>query len=117
MDRYKPYENILFEDRTLGDLLEEFYYSIANDVSTLKGINNPSDEQLRRLTDLEEILSLDPDERRSMIGLSGAQKDEILSTAHKTGDPLVDYWEYRLSKDLDIDMDLKEVPPRDQWDD
>lgn len=116
MGRYRPYRNVLFEDRTVGGLLQEFYYVIAEELSILSGLDNPTDDQLRRIADLEDILKPPMGDRISLVGLSGLEVEEVMTTAHKTGDPLVDYWEYRLSKDLPVDLDLKQPPPRDQWD-
>lgn len=113
--RYKTYQGVEFEDRTLGDILEEFYTGVAVEVDQLSSHRaNLSVEELERLGDLEEVLE-EPD-RTSLRGLSTEESEAVYMTAHKTGDPLADYWEYRASRDLPVDLDLTEVPPRSEWD-
>jgi len=56
--------------------------------------------ELERLAMLEQLLEPATDE------------DE----ARKTGDPLADYWEHRISRDLPVDLDAKTAPPREEWD-
>jgi hypothetical protein len=112
-DRYKPYEGVPFEDRTTGDLLLEFYTVVAAEVEQLSSRTTELDpKELERLSELEEMLSAD---RTSLRGLDAAAADEVCSTAHRTGDPLVDYWEYQVSRGITPDLDLKEPPPRDEW--
>jgi len=115
MGRYKPYKNVPFEDRTLGDLLDEFYSSVAMEIDSLSSQRaDLTPDQLERLADLEEMMIVD--ERGSLRGLSDEESLAVWSTIHKTGDPLADYWEYRSAKGLSVDLDLEDVPPRSEWD-
>jgi hypothetical protein len=96
-------------------LLEEFYTGVAIEIEQLKG-RELSGAELERFSELEEILQPKTEERYSLRGLSQEESRGVWHTAQKTGDPLVDYWEYRISKDLPVDLDIKTVPPRYEWD-
>ncbi len=102
--RYKPYAQVPFLDRTLGDLLEEFYFDLAMTAEELRGqVDDLDPAQLERLSKIEEMLM---DERNVLSGLSDADSREVWKTAHVTGDPLVDRWERELADDNKIpDMD------------
>ena len=93
--RYKSYEGIAYKDRTLGDLLEEFYLMLAAEANTLKNQHESlSPEDVDRLRRIESLLEDVPEH----------------------GDRLEDYWKYRFENDLEVDLDLTEVPPRSEWD-
>jgi len=118
MSRYKPYGQVPFEDRTLGGLLEEYYFAIALEVENLRGQSGELDaDDLDRLGRLEEELRPKVGERSSLRGLSEHQSLEVWNTPHYTGDPLTDYWEYRISHDLldPEELDLKAPPDRGMW--
>jgi len=114
--RYKPFDGVKFEDRTPGDLLEEFYGAVAIELAQLQGVAGLNTAQFERLEILEQIL--EPEDRHALAGMSGSAAEEEWNTIHRTGDPLGDYWEYRIVKDLLTDDDwlLTEAPPRDEWD-
>lgn len=117
MGRYKSYEGVSFEDRTPGDVIEEFYLTVAAEMDQLVSRRDDLEAaELERLSDLEDILSPSVSDRTSLRGLSTEDSNEVYGMAHKTGDSLADYWEYRISKDLPVDLDLKHTPPRDEWD-
>ena len=112
------YEGVPFEQRTLGDLLEEFYLGVVSEVEALRSrIGDLDGEALDRLAELEDLLRPEVGERASLRGLSPEEAEETWRMRRSTGDPLVDYWEYRLSKDLPVNLDLHEAPPRSEWDD
>ena len=116
LDRYKPHEGVAFEDRTPGDLLEEFYLTIAAEIDTLSGKRADLEaDELERLLRLEEVLEPEVEDRTALRGLSAEESEEVYSTAHKTGDPMADYWEYRISRGLSVDLEIEEVPPRAEW--
>jgi hypothetical protein len=116
-EKYKPQQSVAFADRTIGDLLEEYYLGVAIEVERLQQQSGDlSPDQLERLSDLEDLLRPKTLERTSLRGLSDAEKEEVLGTAHKTGDDLADYWEYRAAKGLPVDLGRMEVPPRSEWD-
>lgn len=105
-DRHKPYQGVAFDDRTLGDLLEEFYIVALIEAEELRRQRHNLKGALQeRLYALEKILDV------------GDKNNDEWETAHSTGDPLVDYWEYRATRDLPVDLDLEEAPPRERWDD
>jgi hypothetical protein len=54
--------------------------------------------------------------KETLHGLSPEEADEAFSRSRKTGDPLVDYWEYRAAHGLSVDLDLEKAPPRSEWD-
>ncbi len=90
--------------------------SVAAEVSRLKdGMAKLSSEELERLGDLEEVLQ--GSERNALAGLTDAESDVVWETMQHTRDPMAIYWEYRVSKGLDPNLDITEVPPRDQWND
>jgi hypothetical protein len=89
-----------YDDRTHGDLLEEFYLVVAAEIDDLGSHRaDLSAEDTARLARLETLLN---------------PKDGEVESG--TGDPLADYWEYRLAKDLPVNLDLNEAPPRELWD-
>jgi hypothetical protein len=98
--RHPPYQDVPYDQRTTGDLLEEFYLVVAAEVDKLRGRQASLDAaELTRLDRLEAVLN----------PVEGADADS-------TGDPLADYWEYRATHGLSIDLDLNEAPPRELWD-
>jgi hypothetical protein len=115
--RHKPYQGVPFEDRTPGDLLDEFYTGVAAEADALTTRRSHlTGDELDRLNTLEEILESPEDKRVSLRGLTREQSEAVWATIHKTGDDLADYWEYRIARGLPADLDIKEVPPPDQWD-
>jgi hypothetical protein len=68
-----------------------------------------------RMAALENALRVDDSDEEKYRGLYPDAADGAWSTARQTGDVLADYWEYRASRGLDIDLDLKAPPPRSEW--
>lgn len=98
--RHPPWQGVPYEARTHGDLLEEFYLSVASEIDQLTDrMSDLSSDEITRLHTLERVLDADD-----------SVDDE------STGDPLADYWEYRAEHGLSMDLDLKEAPPRELWD-
>lgn len=97
--RHQPYQGVPWEQRTQGDLLEEFYLSVAADIDDLTARQTSLDaSELNRLDRLESLLRPTED----------GEAD--------SGDLLADYWDYCIEQGLPVDLDLKEAPPRDSWD-
>lgn len=106
-----------FEDRTPGDLLEEFYFHAATEWDALRStVAELSVAQLDRLRSLEDIL--EPSERKVLYGASQAQAAQAWNQVRRTGDPLGDYWEYRAVHGLitAADFERKQAPPESEWD-
>jgi hypothetical protein len=100
---------IPFDERTPGDLLEEYYLCVASEINGLLARRaDLSTEELERLSLLQDSLEPETD---------GLPADEW-HQEFRTGDPLGDYWEYRLARDLPVDLEMSEtdVPPRSEWD-
>lgn len=99
--RHKPFTGVPFDRRTTGDLLEEFYLGVAAEIEQLDARRaDLKQDETERLERLERILR-------------PGDVDEIEGG---TGDPLADYWEYRIAHDLPVDLDLNVPPPRELWD-
>jgi len=114
-EQYKPFEGVAFADRTPGSLLEEFYMGVAIEADKLSGRRlELSGDELERLQTLEEILK--PEDKKSLRSLSSEDSMSVWESPNRTGDPLADYWEYRVTRGLPVDLELSEVPPRQQWD-
>jgi hypothetical protein len=116
--KHPPHKGVSWDQRTLGDLLEEYFLDAALEAKDLRARLSRDDldpEDAQRLAQLEDVLSDDP---VSLVGLSEEESEEVWATADSTGDILTDYWEYRISQDLsvDLDMSVEDVPPRDEWD-
>lgn len=107
-EKHRPHKGVPWEARTLGDLLEEYFLDIALEARSLRDKCpdlEPGDEL--HLAELEDLLS---DQPENLAGLSEADSDDVWDTAHKTGDPLADFWEWQISQDIEPDFDLTEVP-------
>lgn len=116
-ERYKPHAGVAFEDRTPGDILAEFYMTVASEVDRLAPRRADLESaELERLLNLEDVLKPVVEERVSLRGLSPEGSAAVVGAAHTTGDPLADYWEYRLARGHDVDFGLIEAPPRAEWD-
>lgn len=92
----------------MGDLLEEFYLCVASEIDGMTGRRaDLSTEDLERLSSLQDVLAAPEDESEG----DGWHKE------FRTGDPLGDYWEYRIARDLPVDLDMRvtDVPPRSEW--
>jgi len=63
-----------------------------------------------RLAQLEDVFS---DEPVYLPDLSPEESEELWFTAHRTGDPLADYWERQIARGEVPDLDLAEVPEED----
>jgi len=114
LSKYKTlYPNVLFEDRTYGDLLEEFYLGVTNEWNTLRSATDPlSRDQEDRLHDLDRVLGVAASSEELQ-----SRNDKAWTTVRATGDPLGDYWEYRAAHGLitTADFDLKTPPPAKDW--
>lgn len=112
MTRYpKPYEGIRFEDRTPGDIMAEFYMVVAAELDQLRSkVSELSASEIERLAELEDVLRPTAEGRMALRGLSKAEADQVIATAHRTGDPLVDYWERQVALGRSIDLDQLSVP-------
>ena len=64
-----------------------------------------SGEEQHKLQVLEDILSDEGAERRNLRDLNPEESDEVWSTAHQTGDPLVDKWEREIAEGKTPDLD------------
>jgi len=85
-----------FDDRTPADLLLEHFLEVASSIADLRARQaDLSGEEMDQLARLEKSLDLAPEEG---------------------GDELVAYWNYRIARDLSIDLDLEHAPPRREWD-
>ena len=115
--RYQVYQDVPFEDRTLGSLMREFYLSLTVMADGLRSRRSElTGEELEQLADLEEIL--DPEDRTVITDMDDDEVDKVVAKRVK-GDPLATYWEYRYRRNLPVDLEMGEddIPPRDRWDD
>jgi hypothetical protein len=109
-EKHPPNKGIVWDDRTLGDLLEEYFFDIATEVRSLRSKQGELEfADLQRMGELEDLLADSPE---SLAGMSAEESDEVWETPHKTGDPLGDYWEWCISrgKDVDLDMKVEDIP-------
>lgn len=115
-DRYPhAHRGVPFEQRTLGGLLREYYLSVVARAELLRErVADLESEELDELSKLENILRGD---RRSLRNLTEAESLEVWAQPNYTGDPLTDYWEYRVTKDLldPEEMNLQGPPERPLW--
>jgi hypothetical protein len=91
-------------------LLEEYYLCVASEINGLQARRaDLSTDELERLSELQDILEPEDDD---------ALEADEWHKEFRTGDPLGDYWEYRIARDLPIDLEMSEtdVPPRSEWD-
>jgi hypothetical protein len=91
--------------------------TLAIEVEALRQIGaDITPQQLEKLAELEEALQ--PDERFALRGLSETQSLDVWYRPHYTGDPLADFWEYRITHDLlhPAELELKRAPVRELWD-
>jgi hypothetical protein len=113
-ERNSPYQGVPFNQRTLGDLLEEFYIGTAQELLELKRreAGDLSADEERRLALLTDIMegNIDAPDRRAVFDLDEDEAEEVWFTAHKTGDALADYWEKQIAAGEEPDFDLEEVP-------
>ena len=107
-EKHQPHSGVPWEDRTTGDLLEEFFLDLALEARALRS-KGPDMEpaEIQRLAELEDILSDSPE---SLANLTEDESDDLWETAHRTGDPLADYWERQIANGEVPDLDLTEVP-------
>jgi hypothetical protein len=101
-------------------VLEEYYLTVVTEVERLRdrvSKGEPETDDLDRLGRLEDELRPQAGDRVSLRGLSEHESLEVWETPHYTGDPLTDYWEYRISRDLldPEELDLKSPPRREMW--
>lgn len=81
---------------------------LAIDAHGLRGrIQDLTAAEQQRLTELDDLLS---DEPQRLQDLSPEESDDVWHTAHRTGDPLADYWERQIARGETPDFDLTEVP-------
>jgi hypothetical protein len=102
-NRYKPWQGVRFEDRTIGDLLEEMFFDLAVMAEDMRArVDDLDPVQLEKLAGIEEALM---EERNVLSGLSESDSVEVWETAHVTGDPLVDKWEREVASKQTPDLD------------
>jgi hypothetical protein len=91
--------SLSFDDRALGEVLEEFYFDVASRVQMLRErFDTLSAAEQQRLTALEELLEEnEPTELDS--------EDDPWLKAHHTGDRLVDKWEKQIARGEMPDLD------------
>lgn len=109
-DKHPPHKGVPWEERTLGSLLEEYFLDISLEAQRLRDRLRDDDLEAveqSRLAELEDILS---DEPSNLSNLSSDESDGVWETAHRTGDPLCDYWERQIERGETPDFDLTEVP-------
>jgi hypothetical protein len=107
-EKHRPHKGVPWDDRTIGDLLEEFFVDMALEARDLRyrapDLDGP---EARRLAELEDLIS---DEPAFLADLSPEETDELWEVAHRTGDPLADYWERQIARGEAPNLDLTEVP-------
>jgi hypothetical protein len=113
-EKNRPYQGVPFEQRTLGDLLEEFYLGVVMELSDLKArppsdLSNDEEGRKARLIDILDG-NVEATDRRALMDLTEEESDEVWETAHVTGDPLADYWERQIARGEEPDFELTEVP-------
>jgi len=107
-EKHQPHKGVPWDDRTFGDLLEEYFLDIALEVRSLrKRVTELEPAEARHLVELEDMLE---DEPAYLAELSSEETDDLWETAHRTGDPLADYWERQIANGEVPDLDLTEVP-------
>lgn len=106
-DKHPPYKGVPWEDRTIGDLLEEYFLDVALEARRLRERSDLESADYERLATLEDLLSESPE---NLADLSPEESDDVWETAHRTGDPLADYWERQIARGEVPDLDLTEVP-------
>lgn len=107
-----PWANVPFDQRTKGDCLEEFFFEVAAELEGLEGRDDLTADEHARRASLKDILegNIEARDRHAVHGLDEEESEEVWGTAHKTGDPLADYWEEQIARGEDPDFDLTEVP-------
>jgi len=96
---HRSIQNVPFEDRALGEVLEEFYTGAAARAHELRSsFDELGPEEQRQLQALEDVLSEEGAERHSLVDLTPEQSEDVWLTAHKTGDPLCDKWEREIAR-------------------
>lgn len=91
--------HVSFDDRALGEVLEEFYFDVASRVQALRErLDSLSAVQQEQLSTLEELLEEQPP------SISEPDEDPWLK-AHRTGDRLVDKWEQQIARGEMPDLD------------
>lgn len=107
-DKHQPHRGVPWEERTVGDLLEEYFVDLAIDAQGLRSrLQDLSSAEQERLLELDDLLS---DAPQRLQDLSAEESDDLWETAHSTGDPLADYWERQIARGEVPDLDLTEVP-------
>lgn len=113
-EQNRPHHGVPFENRTLGDCLEEFYIGAFQEMEELRR-RSPEDlsaDEVNRKAVLMDIMegNVEASKRHALFDLSESESEEVWHTPHKTGDPLADYWEEQIARGEEPDFDLTEVP-------
>lgn len=107
-DKHPPHSGVSWDDRTIGDLLEEFFLDMALEATSLrKRVPDLDSMEAQRLAELDDLLS---DEPQLLADMDAEESEDLWVTAHRTGDPLADYWERQIARGEVPDLDLTEVP-------
>jgi len=95
-----------FDDWTIGELLEEWYFDMASRIHDLRAIYGQlSAEDQQKLHDLEDVFRDGSEERASLVDLTPEESEEVWFTARETGDPLVDKWEREIAAGITPNLD------------
>lgn len=109
-EKHPPHKGVPWDQRTLGDLLEEYFLDAALEAEELRDRLASGDLEpmaARRLAQLEDLFSAEP---VYLQDLSSEESEGVWDTAHRTGDPLADYWEAQIARGEVPDLDLTDVP-------
>lgn len=107
--KHRPNEGVPWDDRTLGDLLEEYLVDRAVEAQEIRDRFPDQQESgdTDRLAVLENLLADDP------VPMSDEDDDDVFANMRPTGDPLIDYWQRQLARGETPDLDLTEPPEED----
>ena len=94
-------QSLPFEERSLGDLLREYYTDCASELARLNAkmeADGHDPETEAKISDLERVFSDEPD-------FGGMDAEESWDIPRRTGDPLADKWEAQIARGETPDFD------------
>jgi len=98
--------SIPFDQRTVGDLLREYYFDAASELSRLqdrqRGEGHNAENEAR-IIELERIFS--GEDHTDLKDMDAEQSEENWLIPRRTGDPLVDKWEAAIARGETPDLD------------